>query len=66
MTWFKLYSAASSGSSVPCRLVESPFHHSDFQALKSPIDAAIVGQQSLILMIVSSHLCLNKENCSML
>ena len=66
MTWFELYCAASSVSSVPCRLVESPFHHSDFQALKSPIYAAIVGEQSLILMIASSHLCLNKENCSML
>ena len=66
MTWFKLCYAASSASSVPCKLVESPFHHSEFLALKSPIYIAIVGEQSLILMIVSSHLCLNKENCSML
>ena len=66
MIWFKLYCAASSASSVPCRLVESPFHHSEFLALKSPIYIAIVGEQSLILMIVSSHRCLNKENCSLL
>ena len=66
MTWFKLYCAASSASSVPCKLVESPFHHSEFLALKSPIYIAIVGEQSLILMIVSSHLCLNKENCLIL
>ena len=66
MIWFKLYCAASSASSVPCRLVESPFHHSEFLALKSPIYIAIVGEQSLILKIVSSHLYLNKENCSML
>ena len=65
MTWFKLYCAASSVSSVPCKLVESPFHHSEFLALKSPIYIAIVGEQSLILIIFSSHLCLNKENCSM-
>ena len=66
MIWFKLYCAASPASSVPCRLVESSFHHSEFLELKSPIYIAIVGEQSLILMIVSSHLCLNKENCSML
>ena len=66
MIWFKLYYAASSASSTPCRLVELPFHQSEFLALKSPIYIAIVGEQSLILMIVSSHLCLNKENCSML
>ena len=66
MIWFKLYCAASSARSVPCRLLESPFHHSEFLALKSPIYIAIVGEQSLILMIVSSHCCLNKENCSLL
>ena len=66
MTWFKLYYAASSASSVPCKLVESPFNHSEFLALESPIYIAIVGEQSLTLMIVSSHLCFNKENCSML
>ena len=37
MTWFKLYCAASSTSSVPCILAESPFHHSAFLVLKSPI-----------------------------
>ena len=58
--------SASSASSVHCRLVESSFHHSEFLELKSPIYIATVGEQSLILMIVSSHLCLNKENCSML
>ena len=63
---FNLYCAASSASSIPCRLVESSFHHSEFLALKSPIYIAIVGEQSLILMIVSSHRCLNKENSSVL
>ena len=66
MIWFKLYFAASFESSVHCRLVESPFHHSEFLALKTTIYIAIVGEQSLVLMIVSSHLCLNKENCYML
>ena len=66
MTYFKLYCAASSACSVPCKLVEYPFHHSEFLTLKSPLYITIVGEQSLILMIVSSHLCLNKENCSML
>ena len=64
--WFKLCCAASSASSVPYRLVESPFHHSQFLTLKSPMYIAIVGGQSLILMIVSSHRCLSKENCSLL
>ena len=66
MIWFKLYCAVSSARSGPCRLVELPFHHSEFLALKSPIYIAIVGEQSLILMIVSSHRCLNKENYSLL
>ena len=65
MTWFKLYCTASSASLVPCRLVEFPFHHFKYLALKFPIYIAIVGEQSLMLMILSSHLCLNKENCSM-
>ena len=60
MIWFKLYYAASSANSIPCRLVELQFHRSEFLALKSAIYIAIVGEQSLILMIVSSHLCLNK------
>ena len=66
MICFQLYCAASSASSVSCRLAESAFHHSEFLTLKSPIYIAIVGGQSLILMIVSSHRCLDKENCSML
>ena len=65
MTWFKLYCTASSASLVPCRLVEFPFHHFKYLTLKSPIYIAIVREQSL-LMILSSHLCFNKENCSML
>ena len=66
MAWFKLYCTASSASLVPCRLVESPFHHYDFLTLKSPMYTAIVEEKSLTLVIVSSHLCLNKENYSML
>ena len=66
MTWLKLYCAASSASLSPCRLIESPFYHSEFLALKSPIYIAVVGEQSLILMILSSQLYLNKERCSML
>ena len=66
VNWFKIYCAASSASSALCKLVESPFHHSEFLALKSQIYIAIVGEQPLILMIVSSHLCLSKENYSML
>ena len=66
MICFQLYCAASSASSVSCRLAESAFHHSEFLTLKSPIYIAIVGEQSLILMIVSSHRCLDKENCSIL
>ena len=54
MAWFKLYCVASSANLVPCRLVESPFKHSEFQTLKPPIDIAIVGQQSLILKLAPS------------
>ena len=54
MAWFKLYCVASSANLVPCRLVESPFKHSEFQTLKPPIYIAIVGQQSLILKLAPS------------
>ena len=66
VTCFKLSCVASSANSLPCRLVESPLHHSEFLALKYPISIAIVGEQSLILIIVSSHFWLNKENWAML
>ena len=54
MAWFKLYCVASSADLVPCRLVESPFKHSEFQTLKPPIYIAIVGQQPLILKLAPS------------
>ena len=60
ITWFKLCCATSSASSAPWKLVESPFYHSEFLALESPIYMAIIGEQSLILMIVSYYLCLNR------
>ena len=54
MAWFKLYCVASPANLVLCRLVESPFKHSEFQTLKPPIYIAIVGQQPLILKLAPS------------